>query len=494
MPGRRPAEQRTVAAGRTERGPRVPPVAMESTLLALIAGLAAWQLLIPPILGVADQGDYARVMRPLGLAHVGAAYEDTVFHWVQPRYRVVPADWTDLLPSAELLLAGTARGLHTVFWPDGLFDLRLLGAVHLAFYLAAIWLVLRAARTLPIPARIVIAIGALLATPDVAYVAYLNSFYSEPASLVFLLALLGVGLRWLRAPAPGRAVAWAYFVCAALVVSTKAQHHVLALPLALLPVLLLASAEGRRMRPTLVAVAAGLLVVGASLLATMPDWLRNPARWNGVFYGLLLDSPSPAADLAALGLEPTLARFVGVAGVEANGTVERAPVMEVGGRLDFRAIAAFYLRHPGRFVRVASRCAEHAFTWRGALLGNYTRDSGRPARAHAPSLTGWSVFQDRVFPKRLWFLASFLALFSGVAIWELRRGLGTPRARTALLCLTVGLMTVLAFAVVVLAGGTEDTAVDLFLFQVLFDVCLITAAAWAAVQFARILPGATRSE
>jgi len=329
---------------------------MESTLLALIAGLAAWQLLIPPILGVADQGDYARVMRPLGLAHVGAAYEDTVFHWVQPRYRVVPADWTDLLPSAELLLAGTARGLHTVFWPDGLFDLRLLGAVHLAFYLAAIWLVLRAARTLPIPARIVIAIGALLATPDVAYVAYLNSFYSEPASLVFLLALLGVGLRWLRAPAPGRAVAWAYFVCAALVVSTKAQHHVLALPLALLPVLLLASAEGRRMRPTLVAVAAGLLVVGASLLATMPDWLRNPARWNGVFYGLLLDSPSPAADLAALGLEPTLARFVGVAGVEANGTVERAPVTFM--------MTAVYDRMTGKYgsrgVRYVDMEAGHA--------------------------------------------------------------------------------------------------------------------------------------
>jgi len=473
---------------------RAPFARVEVAVVVLIAVLGAWQLLIPPIVGVADQGDYARVMRPLGLAHVGTTYEDTVFHWVQPRYRIVPADRTDLLPSAELLLAGTARGLQGMFSPDGLFDLRLLGAVHLAFYLAAIWLVLRAARTLPIPAGMVIAIGALLATPDVAYVSYLNSFYSEPASLVFLLALLGVGLRWLRAPAPGRAGAWAYFVCAALVVSTKAQHHVLALPLVLLPVLLLASLEGRRMRPTLVAVAAGLLVVGASLLATLPDWLRNPARWNGVFYGLLLDSPSPAADLAALGLEPTLARFVGVAAVEATGTVERAPVMEVGGRLTFRAMAAFYLGNPARLVAVASRCAEHAFEWRGALLGNYTRDSGRPARAHAPSLTGWSDLERRLFPRRVWFLAGFLTLFLGVAGWESRKGLDTPAGRTALLCLTVALTAIVAFVVVVGAGGIEDTAVDLFLFQVLFDACLVAAAAWLAVQFARLLPGATRSD
>jgi hypothetical protein len=472
---------------------RAPFARAEVAVVALIAALGAWQLLLPPIVGVADQGDYARVMRPLGLAHVGTAYEDTVFHWVQPRYRVVPRDVSEMRPSAGLLLAGVARGLHGVLSPDGLFDLRLLGAVHLAFYLAAIWLLLRAARTLPTPARIVIGIGGALALSDVAYVSYLNSFYAEPASLIFLLALLGLGLGWLRGAAPSRAGAWACAAAAVLLVSTKAQHHVLALPLALLPAALLASRAGRRMQPTLVAVTVSLLVVGTALLATLPDWLRNPGRWNGVFYGLLLDSPSPAADLAALGLEPELARWVGVPGLEVNGRDERAPVMEVGGRLTFRAIAAFYLRHPARLVAVASRCAEHAFEWRGALLGNYTRDSGRPARAHAPSLTGWSDLERRLFPRRVWFLAGFLTLFLGVAGWESCKGLDTPAGRTALLCLTVALTAIVAFVVVVGAGGIEDTAVDLFLFQVLFDACLVAAVAWLAVQFARLLPGPTRS-
>jgi len=55
------------------------------------------------------------------------------------------------LPSAELLFAGIARGLDGLVSSDGLFDLRLLGGVHLAAYLAAIWLLLRGARALPGP-------------------------------------------------------------------------------------------------------------------------------------------------------------------------------------------------------------------------------------------------------------------------------------------------------------------------------------------------------
>jgi ATP sulfurylase len=69
-------------------------------LLAVVAVLAATQLLVPPIVGTADQGDYDRIMFPVGLAHVGTSYEDTVFLWVQQHYRVVPADWSRLVPSS----------------------------------------------------------------------------------------------------------------------------------------------------------------------------------------------------------------------------------------------------------------------------------------------------------------------------------------------------------------------------------------------------------
>jgi hypothetical protein len=155
-------------------------------------------------------------MNPLGLAHIGTSYEDCFFLWVQPRFKVVARDTSALIPSAALLPAGIARGIDEAFSRDGLFDLRVLGAVHLAFYVAGVWLVLVAVRSLSRTARAVALAGILLTTPDVAYVAYFNSFYWEPSSLIFLLIFLGVALRVVRSEAPGRGAIVAYFTCAAL--------------------------------------------------------------------------------------------------------------------------------------------------------------------------------------------------------------------------------------------------------------------------------------
>ena len=465
---------------------------IEVGILLLVAGLAAHQLLVPPIVGVADQGDYVRVMQPLGLAHVGTSYEDTVFLWVQPRYRVVPGDTSRLLLSAELIFAGIARGLGAALSRDGLFDLRLLGGVHLAFYLAAVWLVLRAARGLPGAARGVVWLAVLLIAPDVAYIAYLNSFYSEPAAVICLIALLGVALGEVRAEAPSRRGLWAYFVAAALFAATKAQNYVLALPMIALPVTLLAARRWRSWSATVVPLAVVCLLWTVVLFAHLPDYLRYPAKWNGVFHGLLVDSPSPAEDLAEFGLGPEWARWTGVDAIQVEGAWVRAPIMEEGGRFSFRQIAWFYLRHPGRLAQVAQRCAQRAFIWHNPLLGNYTRDSGKPPSTRAPSYTGWSDLENTLFPKRFWFLATFFGLLLGVVAWELRRGLESPAARTALLGLTVATMAVLAFSVLVVAGGTEDAITDLYMFQVLFDVCLVFAAAWFATRFARLLPDPSR--
>ena len=469
-------------------------LAVELILLLVVAGLTAHQLLVAPIVGIADNGDYTRVMNPLGLAHVGTSYEDTVFLWIQPRYQVVTSDTSLLLPSAELLLAGIARGLDAVFSRDGFFDLRLLGAVHLVFYLSAVWLLLRAARSLQLPARVVVWTGVLLATTDVAYVAYLNSFYSEPASLIFAIALVGIGLGLVRAQAPNRAATCAYLICAALFVTTKPQNYALALPLAGLPLVLLVSRRWQRLARLVVPLAFGLVLLWGFLFVSLPDLLRFPARWNGVFYGLLIDSPSPSEDLQALGLEPDLARWIGTPGIKMDGDWIAPPIMEAAARYGFLDVAVFYLRHPGRLVHIASLCAKQTFVWRYRGIGNYTRESGKPPASHAPSYLGWSDMQQRLFPRNLWFLAAFFIAFAIVSLWELRQGLDTPAGGTAFLSLTLAAMTTMAFAVVVLAGGIEDTVVDLFMFRVLFDACLLIALAWVATRFARLLPvGATRS-
>ncbi len=52
---------------------------------AAAASLLAWQLLVPPIVGLADNGDYVKVMRPAGLAYVEQAPE-RYFRWAPAKF------------------------------------------------------------------------------------------------------------------------------------------------------------------------------------------------------------------------------------------------------------------------------------------------------------------------------------------------------------------------------------------------------------------------
>lgn len=450
-------------------------VAPEWLLFAIVAVVLVRQLLLPPIVGLADNGDFVRVLEPLGLQHAATEWGERYWGWLDKTYVPGPRLAVDL-ESSQLLLSRAAQGLAGLFRRDGVVDIRVQGALHLALYLLGLALVLRAARTFRGPARAVLGLAVLVAATDVAYVAPLNSFYAEAATLVFLGLTLGFGLVALREDG---ARTWAlpgYLAAAALFVAAKPQNYPLALPLAVVPLALLPRLRRRTTR-ALAVLAALLVVVMAYDLHSRLPWsqtIRN--RWNDVFFTILADSPDPRADLAAFGLEPELARFAGV-----PAFADSIPIEAVTARYGFGDVLRFYARRPARLARTAAVCAESAFVWRDPRLGNFTRDAGRPAGAMAHQFTAWSRLEALVMPRSLPFIAFFLATVFGVSLREaFRRRVATAGGGTALLCAALALAAGMEFGICVVGDGYYDIVKHLYLFQLLFDACLFAALGWLA--------------
>src|SRR5262249_55625306 len=151
-------------------------------------------------------------------------------------------------------------------------------------------------------------------------VAYFNSFYSEAATVIFLVATVAFALVATPGGDPDavrrRQVA-AYFAAATLFATAKLQNVLLAVPLAILRWPLSISLErGPRSRPRRLAIAGvTVLLLGATVTlaayALFSRQLRMINRYNTVFYEILGHSPDPAADAAALGLDPSYARYAG---------------------------------------------------------------------------------------------------------------------------------------------------------------------------------------
>jgi hypothetical protein len=464
----------------------------ERLVLLGITALLVWQVLLPPLVGLADNGDFTRIAEPLGLTPVPEGFGERYFGHVNRWYTVgapQAPDWW----SSGLLTVGAAVRLDEVSRPDGLFDVRTAGAVHLLLFLGGVWVILRAAGLFSGAVRAVIVAAVGLVTTDVMYFQWCNSLYGETAALLALLWLVGLTLWAVRTPGCTHWLIPTYVLLAVLLVAAKPAYYVLAVPLAVFPLVLLLRKD--RMAADWVVIAGCVAVLGAgtALYAHVPPAYRSAVLWDTLFGSVLTESPSPEQDLQEMGLDPALARHAGK-DAWAYVVAEGAPTEPVTAGYSFRDIVGLYQRHPDRGLRLAQRAAEQTFQWRPARLGNFTAESGQPAGARAAGFIHWSGSQHRLLPGSLGFLGVFALLFLGVCAWEIgRHGLGHPAGTTAAFLALMGLLAMVAFSTCSLASGRSDIVKHLFLFQVLFDVCLVAAVAWVVGRiWAAAFPASSR--
>jgi hypothetical protein len=401
-----------------------------------IAGLAAaaafailaLQLLVPPVVGLADNGDYQRVMGPAGFEHSTDDPGERYFAFLRITYRVVPVGGARSGHlSSETLLALAARGIARAR-DGGLFDLRVLGALHAALLVLALAGLLRACRGLSIPAQATAAVLGVFFFTDVGYAAPFNSFYGQSASLLFLLLTAAVAARAIRVG--GLAGGWLllYFACAALFVSSKPQEAIQGPVLAWLGLRLSGVRWRGAGRRAVTWLALALCAFSVWYGRRTPEDLKAAALYQVVFYEILPHSPDPAADAAALSLDPSWLRYSGTDAFRPDTPLLdarfRARLLHAVG---YRKIARFYLARPGRLSERVGRIAPKTWTLRPSY-GNLERSAEHPGLTRTGRFAAWSRLRLRLFGPGA--IAALAVLFGGTIAAALgTRRRASPRGR-----------------------------------------------------------------
>ena len=452
------------------------PAWLGAALLAAASGILVHQLFVRPIVGLADNSDFARITEPLGLAVANAPPAERFFLYVWPRYRVEPEPQR-ASGSSEILLARAARVIAAPFSRAGTFDLRWIGAVHAALLLGAAVVLWKESAGLPPIARAAGFGFAVLAFTDVGYVAPLNSFYTQAGSLVFFFWTVAAGVAAARRP--GSAVALtAYAAAAALFVSSKPQEALQAVPLAAFGVFL-AFRGPRSVRIAAFVLAGGLLAVGGVVAARTRGGLREGALYKMVFFELLPDSPDPAADLRALGLPPGDVRFAGTTNYSADSPYWNAAVRSrIFSSLSYPALLRFYAIHPARAAREATRDA--AAGWElPAGFGNFEKSAGFAPGARCAAYSAWTRVRRRALPAAAVLLA---VLFGGNALLAAFGPLPAT-ARAGIVALLAS--GIIAWGVCTLASAHIELVRKLYVFHAITDLLIaadLTTAAASAVS------------
>jgi len=460
--------------------------------LTAAAAILSFMLLLKPIVGVADNGDFLRIMGTAGLAYPDQAEPraDRYFAFMHRQFAFTGLGGGGYV-SAEVVLVTAASLIGRWLLGGQLFDIRILSVVYSILLITAFAILLRLRLLASPAARIACAAVFLLLFLDVGYTAYFNSLFGEPMSLVFLLLTLATALR-LAEQRPPRLGALAGFAVAAIcLTAAKLQNAPAGLLLAVLALRLLPLSAAPAWRRFAAAVPALLVLTAGIMYFTAPAELKTINQYQAVYYGILKDSPTPEQDLRELGLDPKLADLQNTNYFMPNTAIPQQSEelkRTFYPHISHRAIAWFYVTHPARFWDKLQVTANNAMTIRPGYLGNYEKAEGFKRGQLSSSFNIWSELKRRVLPHSLGALLSFGSLYSLVLL-AVRTG-ARSRSETAvcetLLC--IPLIAAVAFVVPLIGDGEADMEKHLFLFNICFDIMVAVSLIWLvhhAVNFLR---------
>ena len=465
--------------------------AMLLALLALLVMLLT--LFAGGMIGLSNNGDYYRVMGAQNLEWLEA---DRAFLF-EPDYAIVPAGETPQEQTADMVFS-TERldaypSIHQLFvrvavvcsyaigaigGTERVFSLAYLGVLYSVLYALLLWGLFASFRLRRVLADLFVKLAMIFVLCDVGYIAYFNSFYSEP---VQILALLSMAVTLLRLSGGQKPVKWFGLFCLSAVGFGWSKFA--NLPLAVIAIvfvgipLFCAARPGQKLK--LAGIAAGGLAVLCAVLCILPAWMSWQTDYNAVFYGALKDEDGAAVSAYAseLGLED----YISLAGTHSY-------ISRVAGVRDaepFRSrfqtgklqVAGFYLRHPGYFWKKLTISVNSAGYIRPYYLGNHGDEAPRLTLSNRFSL--WSQLRQRTGFDG-WLLNFLVFAVAVLLVFGVCRRRGTGRMFPV--CVSLMLAGLLAYALAspVVCNGEADLAKHMFSFVQIIDGLVLFDLAAAA--------------
>lgn len=457
----------------------------EALLVSLCAAILIWKLLLPGFIGMANNGDFGKVIGPLSMDGADRGADNFIFFesdYVRAPQYYLGAPYF----SSETTLAWAASSVQRLLGDPARFDIRWMGALHILLFLGFYFSLLILLRPLAAPARILLSVAALWIFADSGLIAYLNSFFTDTAAILGGLTAVILALHLSIAPRPGLVTLTLFGLAALLFVVSKAQHGVPGVVAVAFAFWLARRTPEPRLR--LAAYAVGLAILSASvwIVAGTPSYYTAQARFNLIFFWLLPNSTTPSQDLLELGLSPAVIRYSGMTSYSSMTPMNDAGFRDYfASRTSHSGVLRFYLRHPGRpLSKLTADLWKEAPNRRVAYLSNYRREYGRPAGARDPRLASWSALRTWLFrcwpPHILMWLAAAISLapFLGRnAHSRFHRSLAGAISIIALIALA-------EFLTVSLVDACE-TDRHLTMFHIFTDVTMFLALMLAAGAFQR---------
>jgi hypothetical protein len=375
----------------------------------LFAAILVWQCFLPGFIGMANNGDFAKMG---GYVCIGGADNgaDNFLFFVSDYLRDQRYCWDSGMWSSESWFAHFASWVERTLGDPVRFDIRWIGVFHALSFFATFGAWLLVIRPLEGYRWWLAGAALVFVLSDVSIVGYANTFYTDTSALIGAIAAVALGALLARDGLSTGRLVWFTAACFLLVMS-KPTHA----PAGFIPVAILLY------RRTWAASVAALVILAGAVwtLAMTPAWYKVNF-FTLVFFKLIPESPAPEEYGRQLGVLPEEMKYIGMHAFMPGSPVENPEwARSWSQRVTTSSLINFYLRHPGSVLRSLRHDLEEE-TWqrRPVNLSNFRRSEGREAGAKTKAFGWWSAVRTWLFQLWPWHIVLWYGAALALSIWR----------------------------------------------------------------------------
>jgi len=455
-------------------------------LAALLTGiLLLTMLFLSPVIGMADNGDFYRIMVGNGLYKLDRYEADQYFSNFNTQTGLYQYynEFGSGFQSSQTPLIQLAITLDKLFTgQDGIFDIRFQAAILSLYCVAAVSLLTKYA-TLRAKGfwAYMIALLAVFIFADVGYMAYFNSFYAEGLALVSFLSTIACALLLSGGWGKRGWLLTLFTVNGLILICSKQQFAPLGVLLGVLCLFLNTPKKEPSIRLGLKwykrGCAAVLAISGILVYVLIPQEFVEINAYHAMTRGILMTSENPEEALKEFDINPQYALL------DQTIYYERNPVIDVQDPMlkedfyeqyGFTSIAKYYALHPSQLITMLDMAAKSANSIRPESIGNYEKSAGKAQGAQASFFSLYSTMKKAWVPKTVGFILLFFVGMLAVSFKD--------RQRTLILGFVL-MMGLSQIAVSIIGAGDADLAKHMFLYNVAFDVSTFVLISAALTRF-----------
>lgn len=456
------------------------PAHLALAALGVLAVIMTMILLVPPYLGLSNDGSLDNVMLDVGLAPVNPDAENPYFSYYDRLYLIAPNAWRpDTTPALLRMTVNFAIWMDEVLTGhDGVFDIRVLAAIYMILYLAALFPLLRGvlSRVRVYSEGLVLAVFSVLVFGDTTIVVRFASLYTQAWELILMIVLADAVFL-----IPWRRDAWlpqmSMLLACWLLMGVNRYTSLACMVFAMAYWLLLRRKTDVIHRTAYLAAALLLCFISVVNTADLVQNQSKTEKYDQMTRGVLFQADNPEEALAFFGIEPRYSLLTDTYAAQSFPVADvPSGVLDEGflDQYDAGEVALYYATHPLDLMSLFDVGTHSAFITRSDFSGNYERSAGLPPRAKSPLMAVWSTFKERSAPQ-----TAGLLLLLCVAIIFFRRkkkedtAEGEAEKIFTMLCALLTVFAMVELLTVVVMTGDSTLVRQSFLMSVFIDILVV---------------------